>query len=90
MTRSKRKLIAEETLQIIDSGNYESPSGSNVSIRESIASAIAGTQLFRPDDFESLNVEAADHEMQIEVFNETKRSLAAKPCRTAERCAFAV
>lgn len=71
MNRSQRKLIAEETLNIIDAGNYQSPDGESVDISEAIASAVKGTRLFRPDEFAYMGVRSGKFPTVIQVANET-------------------
>lgn len=70
--------VAKETLKIVETGSYRTPSGVEVSVRAAVNRAAAGTQLYRPDDFARLAVdsnEAADATdsagLRIEVTSET-------------------
>jgi uncharacterized protein (TIGR02452 family) len=58
MSRSNRKLLAEETLKIFDSGNYKTRMGRSVSIREELKAAVSGSKLYRPDDFDAVHLQA--------------------------------
>lgn len=75
MSRSKRKQIAEETLEIIEKKRYRNGQGDWVSIRESMTAAIDGTSLVRPDDFDGMELQCrslrAAKSTRIEVVNET-------------------
>ena len=51
--RSQRALIAQQTLQILETGAY-SVAGQNVSIREPLEATMAGTQLYTPDALDEL------------------------------------
>jgi uncharacterized protein (TIGR02452 family) len=42
--------LARETVRIVRDGQYRTPQGTLVSIREDVARAVAGTRLYRPDD----------------------------------------
>lgn len=59
MSRSKRKLLAGETLGILDAGNYKTRNGRTVSLRKEQKAAVAGSKLYRPGDFESIHAQAA-------------------------------
>lgn len=83
--------VAKENLAIIEKGSYRSPSGVEVSLRAAVDRAVAGTQLYRPDDFTKLAIdsdEAADEkcptDLRIEVTAETTaqaaRRLIEKEC----------
>lgn len=71
MSRSKRKLIAQETLRIMSSGTYVNGSEQTVSIVDALAKAKSGTKLLRPTDFSSLTIPSGEFETKIEVHNET-------------------
>ena len=43
--------VAKETLEIVERGTYTCPSGQVVNIRAEVDAALAGTVLYRPDDF---------------------------------------
>ena len=51
MNRSSRASTARETLEIMERGEYRSPSGRVVRIADGLASALEGTRLYRPEDF---------------------------------------
>lgn len=46
--------IAGETLEIIERGEYRTPSGRTVAVRGSIDAAVGGTILYTPQDVEAL------------------------------------
>ncbi|WNG43536.1 TIGR02452 family protein [Archangium minus] len=46
--------VAKETVRIVEQGEYVTPSGRTVSLREEVAQAARGTVLYRPGDFEAL------------------------------------
>ena len=73
MSRNKRKLTAEETIAILNSGRYTNASGDMVRIANSLDQMKAGTALIRPEDFDSIlhSASSTQHETTIEVFNET-------------------
>jgi uncharacterized protein (TIGR02452 family) len=62
---------AKETLDIIERGGYAAPSGTQVSLRAQVDAAIAGTVLYRPDDFAALASQSGDASTTIEVTGET-------------------
>ena len=51
MNRSGRAVTAKETLEIMERGEYQSPSGRVVRIADQLAAALKGTRLYRPGDF---------------------------------------
>ena len=53
-SRKTRALIAKQTIEIVDRGEYLLPNGSIVSIAEAAKSAIAGTVHYAPQDFASV------------------------------------
>ena len=77
------KGIAKQTLAILEAGSYEAPSGATVTIRDQVAAAIAGTELFTPDGLDQLlhpaeaperdaaNRDAGSGTPRIEVTDET-------------------
>jgi uncharacterized protein (TIGR02452 family) len=46
--------VAQETLAILDRGNYRAPSGQTVDVRAAVAAAVEGTILHTPDDLDAL------------------------------------
>lgn len=71
MSRSKRKLIAQETLRIVEAGTYRNADDAEVSIAEAVQKAAAGTRLIRPNDFSSLELPDNDFDTEFVVRNET-------------------
>lgn len=49
MSTEKLKKIAEETLEVIDSGKYKNLSGNTISIKDSLESSIKRSVLYKPD-----------------------------------------
>lgn len=54
MKRNARKLLAEETVRIIDASSYHSPSGAVVDLRSSIEAMKRGTVCHSPDERDDL------------------------------------
>lgn len=50
------KEIAQETVRVVEQGEYVAPSGRTVSLREEVARAVRGTVLCRPGSFERLEL----------------------------------
>jgi len=79
----KRRLssIAEETLAILASGSYTTPSGSTIDFGAEQRRAVAGTQLYTPGQCQSLlhtrPTRAAD-DTRIDVTDETTQAAAAR------------
>jgi uncharacterized protein (TIGR02452 family) len=75
MNRQSRSQLAEETLSILQSGEYRLPSGSAVSIAAPLAASCAATTLVLPEDYPAMlqQVEAtpALGEATINVSNRT-------------------
>lgn len=76
--RDKRAAIAQETLNIIAKGSYMNSAGQTVNITESVRSAIAGSQLYSPEQLRTLNEDIIErihyqpqHKAAIEVSGET-------------------
>jgi uncharacterized protein (TIGR02452 family) len=64
--------IAQETISIVERGAYELRSGRRVDISREVAHAIGGTRLYRPGDYEALDLpEAAAATTVFEVTGET-------------------
>ncbi|GAA4237400.1 TIGR02452 family protein [Actinomadura meridiana] len=68
-------MTAQETVEILDRGDYIAPSGRTVPIAESLARAVRGTVLHRPGELdemlERLPKAESDAETRIEVTDET-------------------
>jgi uncharacterized protein (TIGR02452 family) len=60
MTRTDRKLLAEQTLRIIRQGGYEADNGRRVAIGEAVARSVAGTALIRPAEWPAILRRAAE------------------------------
>jgi len=94
MNRSKRSSAARETLEILERGEYRSPSGRVVRVADALASALEGTRLYRPEDFpeEAAGCEGrrGPPEARVEVTPETSlraaRRLAEGPARPDVLC----
>ena len=77
MSRTKRASVARETVEIVENGSYELAHGRKVEIAREIQESIAGTQLFRPEEFDSLVIPPAKTTAtQFDVQNETTLSAA--------------
>jgi uncharacterized protein (TIGR02452 family) len=63
--------IGPETVEITTRGWYEPPSGARVSIAEAVAKAVAGTVLYRPDDYAGLDLPESSHTTTLEVSSES-------------------
>ncbi len=74
------KYIASETLAVLDSGFYQTPTGRRVDISEPQKQAVDGTRLLRPADLKSLmdspNRQAALGETSFSVTNERTQTAA--------------
>ena len=69
--RKQRAEIAQQTLQILDSGSY-SINGRTVGIRDELELAIRNTRYYQPNDYSRLSFEAnQSKDTIIEVTNET-------------------
>lgn len=55
----------------MERGDYVNGRNDQVSIAQSLASAVRGTELIRPQDFDSLSLPDGDYSTQFEVHNET-------------------
>jgi uncharacterized protein (TIGR02452 family) len=60
VARTNRKQLAEQTLQIIRQGWYESASGRRVEVGESISRSVAATTSIRPQDWDDIHRSAAE------------------------------
>ena len=68
----------KQTLEIVERGLYVSAAGRRVDVRAGVDKAVAGTRLYRPEDFPAdLELDAGEQfETQFEVINETTLSAA--------------
>src|SRR5437868_4120661 len=74
MNRDKRASLAQETLEILKRGTYQSPSGQRVDISQDLAAAVHQSRIYRPSDFpEGLPLTSATDEgaAKVEVTPET-------------------
>jgi uncharacterized protein (TIGR02452 family) len=68
---------ASETVQICERGWYLAPSGARVTIADAVAHAIAGTRLYRPDDYARLELPVAEGTSPlVEITGETTAAAA--------------
>lgn len=68
------KLIAQETVEIVERRSYTAPSGSIVDLHEPIERTIGGTALYRPDDHDNLpnpSINEEGEKIRFEVTRET-------------------
>ncbi|TDC93813.1 TIGR02452 family protein [Actinomadura sp. 7K507] len=84
MSRHPRRNTAQQTVEILGRGDYPAPSGRTVSIAGSLARAVEGTVLYRPDELDELlqRLPAAGPgtETRIEVTDETTLAAAHRLC----------
>lgn len=84
MSRHPRRMTAQETVAIIERGDYMPPSGRTVSIADALARAVEGTVLYRPEELGGLlrRLPAAEPgaETRIEVTDETTLAAAHRLC----------
>ncbi|XRQ13440.1 TIGR02452 family protein [Actinomadura welshii] len=75
MSRHPRRETAQETVAILERGEYSPPSGRTVPIADRLARAVRGTVLYRPDELDGLldrlPAAAPGAETRIEVTDET-------------------
>ncbi len=90
MNRTRRQAMAQETLEIVERGNYIAPSGKLVGLADDIRNAVKNTRLFRPEDCAALTAPRTtiEYSTQVEVTGETtlqvaqRLSLSRKDSRT--------
>jgi uncharacterized protein (TIGR02452 family) len=66
--------IAKDTLRIVECGSYRTPSGAEVSVRDTVDAAVRGTTLYRPAECDQLLRCASTHppaSCRIEVTDES-------------------
>jgi uncharacterized protein (TIGR02452 family) len=72
MNREQRVQLAEQTVEIIECGEYISPSGRTILIADEMDAVIKHTKLYRPDDFpEEVKVTGNEAHTTIEVTDES-------------------
>lgn len=71
-TRRQRSRIAHETVEVLDRGYYETESGKVVEIESELKYAIENTELYRPKDFDSIQLsEENSSSLSLTVTNKT-------------------
>ncbi|TDD37001.1 TIGR02452 family protein [Actinomadura sp. KC06] len=84
MSRHPRRETAQETVRILERGDYVAPSGRTVSIGDGLARAVQATVLYRPDELDELlrHLPATEPgtETRIEVTDETTLAAASRLC----------
>ncbi|AKG21630.1 TIGR02452 family protein [Calothrix sp. 336/3] len=63
----RRIAIAQNTIEILESGNYTSPSGKLVDIQQDLQSCLAGTKYYEPDALEQIQQEVISGKPQYEI-----------------------
>jgi uncharacterized protein (TIGR02452 family) len=76
MKRSTRKELAEQTVQIVERGSYQSATGRVIDIAASVRACLDGTQFFTPEKLEELRQDVLGRPTEefatsFEVVNET-------------------
>ncbi|MHC4391537.1 MAG: TIGR02452 family protein [Planctomycetota bacterium] len=91
------RAIAQDTLRILDAGEYDAPNGARVTLRESLAAAVSGTRLYTPDQLKALlgsRTPGADRPSEegptIEVTDETSQVAARRLVATEGRTSLAL
>lgn len=74
MNRNERAQQGQETVAILEKGEYEAPSGQLVSIRDALERAVEGTQLYLP---EQELPRALDGKFQTKIIVENRTTLSA-------------
>jgi len=90
MNRSKRVLIAQATLKILQTGHYQSPDGTKIDIQAQQQRAVESSKWYQPSAIESLDVESKAFDTQIEVFNQTTQQAASSLIEQGENRLFAL
>lgn len=84
MSRHPRRMTAQETVAILERGDYTAPSGRTVPIAGGLARAVEGTVLYRPGELDALleRLPGAEPgaETRIEVTGETTLAAAHRLC----------
>ena len=71
MNRSKRKVVAQETVQILETQHYRTPGGERVDLSENLSRMLARTELLAADDLDIVPDLRFAHQCEIEVSNES-------------------
>ncbi|KAB2349442.1 TIGR02452 family protein [Actinomadura rudentiformis] len=83
MSRHPRRQTAQETVSILDRGDYVAPSGGTVTIARAVEATVRGTVLHRPDELDALLAglpESPGLETRVEVTGETTLAAARRLC----------
>lgn len=71
-TRNQRSKIAHETVEVLDRGHYETEAGKLVDIESELEYAVENTELYRPRDFENIQLPGDNPgPLSLKVTNET-------------------
>jgi uncharacterized protein (TIGR02452 family) len=82
MKRLNRVEIAQNTLEIIEKGNYRNNLGKTVSIKDETDLAVENTKIYRTEDFPSeFNLTKIEVETTFEVTDETTLEAAKRICK---------
>jgi uncharacterized protein (TIGR02452 family) len=63
--------VGQQTVELVDRGWYDAPSGARVSIAPSVRRAVEGTRLYRPEDYDRLEIAPRRGALAVEVTSET-------------------
>ncbi len=82
MKRQNRVEIAQNTLEIIEKGNYRNNLGKTVSIKDETVFAVENTKIYRTEDFPSeFNLTKIEGETTFEVTDETTLEATKRICK---------
>src|SRR5688500_5582594 len=82
MNNLTRKELAQETLQIIENGNYRNNLGETISIKSETEFAVKNSKLFRSEDFpQKFDLTKIEDETKFEVTDETTLEAAKRVCK---------
>jgi uncharacterized protein (TIGR02452 family) len=85
VNRNRNATIAAETIQVLEKGWYESPTGNRIELRASLEHAVKGTRLYEPHELERLKpLLEKRFETRIEFTPETTLEAAARLSRERE------
>ena len=85
MNNQNRIELAQDTLRIIENGNYRNNLGETVSIKGEIESAVKNSKLFRTEDFpENFELKKNEFPARFELTDETTLEAAKRICKENE------
>ncbi len=87
--RSGRALIAQETLNILETGSY-STNNKTIALKELFKMCKAETKLYKPGSFETIPVSGSKYDTTFEVTNETTLSAGKRLCEKEDSTTVAV